>query len=227
MASKAKINEDWKKRFERVEKKRTINTRSERVYFLIVCEGEKTEPNYFKALEKNLPVNTVQLDIEGTGRNTIGLVEYAIKMRDKTFRKYDRVWVVFDKDDFPENNFNNAIVKASTNNIQCAWTNEAFELWFLLYFQFVSNGMKRNDYKAFLEREIKRKSGNNTYRYVKNDPNTFSILNTHGNKEQAIEWAKRLLENFNNDRYATHNPCTRVHELIWELENPDEIANSL
>jgi hypothetical protein len=223
MARIAKIDNVWKKRFERKEKKRVVEIRTKLVYYLIICEGAKTEPNYFLALEKELPRGTVELRIEGTGRNTIGLVNYAIKQRDIAFRKYDRVWAVFDKDDFPEDNFNGAINKASANDINCAWTNEAFELWFLLHFQFVNTGMNREDYKAYLEREIQKQSGNADYKYLKNDPKTYLILKTHGNLKQAIEWAKLLKQNHNDQRYATHNPCTLVHELIEELFNPQEV----
>lgn len=227
MARVAKIDNVWKKRFEREEKKRTIDARTKLVYFLIVCEGEKTEPNYFIALEKELPRGTVELKIDGVGRNTIGLVNYTIRLRDFACRKYDRVWAVFDKDDFSDRNFNSAILKASTNEINCAWTNEAFELWFLLHFQFVNTGMKRDGYKAYLEREIQKKSGNATYEYLKNDPNTFSILKIHGNQKQAIEWAKQLKRNYTDQRHATHNPCTLVHELIEELLNPQEVLRRL
>jgi RloB-like protein len=227
MARTPKIDNAFKKRFERDEKKRPSNTRPKLVYFLIVCEGEKTEPNYFRALEKDLPRGTVELKIDGAGRNTIGLVDYAIKQRDISCRKYDRVWVVFDKDDFPDNNFNGAIIKANDNNINCAWTNEAFELWFLLHFQFIDTGMNRDAYKAYLEREIKAKSENNNYEYLKNDINTFSILKTHGNQTQAIERAKQLKQNYSNQRHATHNPCTCVHLLIEELMNPLEVLKKL
>ncbi|HNX56987.1 MAG TPA: RloB family protein [Prolixibacteraceae bacterium] len=227
MARVAKIDNAVKKRFSREEKKRKENTRTKLVYFLIVCEGSKTEPNYFLALEKELPFGTVELRIDGVGRNTIGLVEYAIKQRDNACRSFDRVWVVFDKDDFPEANFNNAILKAESNNINCAWTNEAFELWFLLHFQFVNTGMNREDYKSYLEREIQKKSGDANYRYLKNDANTYSILITYGNQEQAVEWAKQLVAKYPSQRYATHNPCTRVHELIEELKNPQEVLNRI
>jgi hypothetical protein len=227
MARVAKIDNALKKRFDREEKKRKVNTRAKLVYFLIVCEGAKTEPNYFAALERELPFGTVELRIDGVGRNTIGLVDYTIKQRKNACRRYDRVWVVFDKDDFPEANFNNAILKAASNDINCAWTNEAFELWFLLHFQFVNTGMSRDDYKSYLEREIQRKSGDTNYRYLKNDANTFSTLKTFGNQEQAIEWAKQLTMKYADQRYATHNPCTRVHELIEELTNPQEVLNRI
>ena len=227
MARVAKVDNVWKKRYDREEKKRKVDTRTKLVYFLIVCEGEKTEPNYFIALEKKLPRGTVELKIDGIGRNTISLVNYAIKHRDDACKKYDRIWAVFDKDDFSEDQFNSAIAKASSNNINCAWTNEAFELWFLLHFQYVNTGLKRVDYKAYLEREIKRKSGNSNYVYFKNDPGTFSILEIYGNQQQAIEWAKQLKQSYSDQRYAHHNPCTQVHELIEELLNPQEVLKKL
>ena len=52
--------------------------------------------------------------------------------------------------------------------------------------------MKREDYKAYLEREIRTQSNNIKYKYLKNDFNTFSVLKTYGNQKQAIEWAKQL-----------------------------------
>lgn len=227
MARVAKIDNVWKKRFVREEKKRATETRTKLVYFLVICEGTKTEPNYFRALEKELRPGTIELRIDGIGRNTLGLVNYAIRQRDFACKRYDRVWAVFDKDDFPEDNFNGAIIKALANNINCAWTNEAFELWFLLHFQFVNAGMNREDYKAYIEREIQKKSGNVNYEYLKNDPNIYSILKTHGDQKQAIEWAKILKQKYNNRRYATHNPCTLVHELIEELFNPLEVLKKI
>jgi hypothetical protein len=227
MARVAKIDNAIKKRFERNENKRKVDVRNKLVYFLIICEGEKTEPNYFKALEEELPRNTVELEIDGVGRNTIGLVNYTIKYRNNSCRKFDRVWAVFDKDDFPDSNFDSAIAKAASNKINCAWTNEAFELWFLLHFQYMSSSLKRDDYKGYLEREIRSKSGNADYKYLKNNPDTYSVLQKFGNQRQAIQWARQLKLTFTDQRYATHNPCTLVHELIEELLNPGEVLRKI
>lgn len=227
MARVAKIDNGWKKRFDREEKKRSTNNRNQRVYFLIVCEGEKTEPNYFISFEKELPIGTVKIEIHGTGKNTLSLVEYAIKKRESSVQKFDRVWVVFDKDNFSDHDFNAAVSKGLTNNIKCAWSNEAFELWFLLHFQFVNTAMKRHEYKPYLEKEIKKLAGNGSYEYKKNDPNTFLLLKEHGNQEQAIQRAKKLLQLFTDEKFATHNPCTRVHELIEELISPEKILKEI
>jgi hypothetical protein len=225
MARASKIDNATKKSFARKEKGRPIGTRAKRVYFLIVCEGEKTEPNYFKELRKDLPVNTLTLAdmiIEGTGKNTKGLVDFALKYRARSSQKFDRTWAVFDRDSFTEEQFNNAIIRAESNEINCAWSNEAFELWFLLHFQYVNSAMPREDYQAFLEREIK-KASKKDYAYKKNDINTYSVLKEFGNQKQAIVWAKSLKALFTDNKHASHNPCTLVYLLIEELFNPGDL----
>lgn len=52
-------------------------------YNLIVTEGTKTEPYYFKALKARISAkesNRIQLDIKGGAGNTTGLLEYAKKL---------------------------------------------------------------------------------------------------------------------------------------------------
>lgn len=43
MARKIKVSNERLKRFKRQEQKRKTNIRNKRSYYLIVCEGEKTE----------------------------------------------------------------------------------------------------------------------------------------------------------------------------------------
>jgi len=228
MARVAKIDNAIKKRFARIEKSRAVGTREKRVYFLIICEGEKTEPNYFEGLKKDLPIGSLvvaDMTIKGTGKNTESLIDFSINYRKKSIQNFDRTWAVFDRDSFTEDQFNNAIIRAEANQINCAWSNEAFELWFLLHFQFVNNGMSRKDYQSFLEREVKRASKKD-YAYKKNDANTYSILKKYGNQTQAIIWAKNLKEQHIDGKHANHNPCTLVYLLIEELFNPDGLIQS-
>jgi hypothetical protein len=220
MARVEKVDNFIKKRFLREEQKRKIDIREKKIYFLIVCEGEKTEPAYFRALEKSLPKGAIELEIDGSGLNTLGLVAHAIKYRDRSCRNFDRVWVVFDRDEFPEDNFDNAIAKATANNINCAWSNQAFELWFVLHFQFVNTPTDREDYKKTIEKEVVERSGNKAYKYEKNDPKTFALLKKHGDIMQAVRWASKLIASYDNTKRSSHNPGTTVHELINELTNP-------
>jgi len=74
--------------------------------FLIVCEGEKTEPGYFKAFR----MTAATVKAVGQAMNMMTLVSKAISIREADQKKvYDQFWVVFDKDDFPAKDFNLAI----------------------------------------------------------------------------------------------------------------------
>jgi hypothetical protein len=97
----------YKKAKSRSYSKRQVETRELIERFLIVCEGEKTEPNYFESFR----VPKYIRDICGLGANTVSLVKEAVKLRDDD-GDYDQVWCVFDRDSFPAQNFNAAIALA-------------------------------------------------------------------------------------------------------------------
>ncbi len=224
MANKIKVDNAVLKRLLQKETKRTRGNNPERKYFLIVCEGKKTEPNYFEAIKKELPRGILEnVDIEGLGKNTISIIEEAIKLREQAFKEssrvYDEVWAVFDKDSFPDKNFNNAINRGESlkQKIDCAWTNEAFELWYLLHFQYVDVGMSRENYKPFIERELTQKMGK-PYTYQKNSADMYAILQKYGNEKQATIWAESLEKLYDNKEFSAHNPCTKVHKLVSKLK---------
>jgi len=231
MARKAKIPNHIKKRLEREDRKRRVAIRPQKQYYLIVCEGEKTEPLYFEAFKNDLPKGVLEntsVEIEGEGRNTLDLIAEVLKIRERRekelSRKYDHVWAVFDRDSFPPQNFNSAIFKALAANpiIKCAWSNEAFELWYLLHFEFYQHAASRDDYKGRLESAVSQRM-NGKFVYVKNDKQMYQILKTYGNQEQAIKWAEDLAKRHTGENFADHNPCTKVYELVQELI---DLANS-
>ncbi|QJD80278.1 RloB family protein [Spirosoma rhododendri] len=223
MARVAKIDNADKKRFERQETKRKQDTRPKRRFYLIVCEGIKTEPHYFNGLKRKLPphvLELVDLDAQGTGLNTLGLVKKSLSIKEEfenQGRVVDEVWAVFDRDSFPNHHFDNAIAKANELNVYCAWSNEAFELWFLLHFQDFQNAMRRQNYRSKLERELSQRMGT-PFSYEKNSESVFDLLSKHGDEEQAIKRAKKLVAQFiGRTDYANHNPCTTVYTLIEKL----------
>lgn len=229
MANIIKIQNHLAKRERTKEKKRSIETKEIRVYFLIVCEGEKTEPNYFKSFKTNVKSFVYTIDTLGEGSNTKDLVKRTIKTRDKSSQKYDSVWVVFDKDSFSTDNFNGAIELAESNNIKAGWSNEAFELWYLLHFQYRNTYMSRDDYKKAIEKEVNNKIAAQSknkktkpFVYKKNSAEMYAILEKYGNQEQAIAYSKKLISTHNCNNYAIHNPCTTIYLLVEEL-NGDSI----
>ena len=138
--------------------------------FLIVCEGESTEPNYFRKFP--IKTNVINMDIRGEGKNTESLVREAIRLKkvaEKEGHPYVQVWVVFDRDSFPQNHFNNALKLCDDNDIYYAVTNEAFELWYLLHFGYYDSAMSRTQYGEKLSVKLESK-------YDKNRTDMYEVL---------------------------------------------------
>ena len=223
MSSRALRELRERTRKEKHDKKRKVATRKVHLNYLIVCEGERTEPNYFNALAGGRNSKVLSVDVLGEGQSTCRLVRTAIEERDNSMIEYDRVWVVFDKDDFQD--FNEAIALAGSNHICSAWSNESFELWYYLHFQYLDTPITRSQYIEALNREIRKHEPE--YSYAKNDKGTYAILCKYGNLDLAIRHAERLETLYNDTNFATHKPCTKVHHLVKELLNPEEVLESI
>jgi hypothetical protein len=189
--------------------RRKIGNRTVRKRFLIVCEGEKTEPNYFKSFRATHSV--IEIHVHGEGANTTSLVELAKKPAEREgFRAgRDALWVVFDKDDFTKEQMNTAVARAKHYEFNVAWSNQSFELWYLLHFQFCDSALHRSLYIERLEELLGQK-------YRKNDPNMYYRLLDL--QDDAIRNAERLVMCHSSScTPADADPCTRVHELVKAL----------
>lgn len=130
---------------------RKVGIRPVKQSFLIVCEGVNTEPDYFNAFR----LTSARVKTVGKGLSTISLVKEAIGIRQDELRKgktYDHYWVVFDKDDFPDEDFNEAIRLAEANGFHAAWSNQAFEFWFILHFVCYRGPIHRSRYADMLSK---------------------------------------------------------------------------
>ena len=178
--------------------------------FLIVCEGECTEPDYFKAFR----MTTATIKVVGQAMNTTSLVAKAISIRDMEAAKkrdYDQCWVVFDKDDFPANDFNRAIAMAQRSGFKVAYSNQAFEYWFLLHFNLYSGLLHRDNYASMLTKlcgmPYSKREGFGTVIYNR-------ILQL---QPVAIRNAKAVLKEISHGNPAMEESSTTVHLLVEEL----------
>jgi hypothetical protein len=164
-----------------------------------VCEGSKTEPNYFRRFRANAQV--VELKVLGLGDNTLSLVEQTCeRMRQD---KYEYVWCVFDRNSFPAQKFNAALDLARRRGIHVAYSNEAFELWYLLHFDYHNVATSRSDFAQMLTRRL-------GFPYRKNDPRMYIRLKER--QPEAIRNAQRLLDFYGPEHNPERdNPCTTVH----------------
>ena len=212
---------------------RQTDNRIESLHYLIVCEGKETEPNYFNSMLQNKSSTVLDAEVIGAGRCTKSLVEYAkskkTEIETKRGFRFDRVWIVFDKDDFQD--FNKAIALCHEYGFKAAWTNEAFEFWFYLHFEYLDTAIGRGDYIDKLEQFIRKKEGYENFKYEKNDKDFYKILQKFGDEKKAVKFAKKMRHEFeaeiNQGNYDKAKPCTTVDVLVDELRNPEKVLKEI
>lgn len=143
---------------------------------------------------------------------------------------YANVILVFDKDSFKDEQFNEAITMAGTfqdrngiDQLIVAWSNESFELWLCLHFDLVESALTRYDYNNKLT-DILRKKGifsrNENYeRDGKNSTSMFQdIHNSGGSLSTALRNAKKLKDRYyHKNNPAQSNPVTMVCDAVIAL----------
>ena len=213
----------------KVFERRKVNCKPVRKRFLIICEGTETEPNYFESFQKiGRDTQKVTIQIIPEGAVGITIVERAKKRKeqDGSYGK-DEVWCVFDRDAKKENNnqqnFNYAIRLAVENELNLAISNDAFELWYLLHYEYYQSETHRSDLKEMLS--SKTRLGE---KYEKNCEDMYEkLLDKQAN---AIKYAKKLLSSYGIDpdnldnlpleertRIHNQNPSTTVYKLVEKL----------
>jgi hypothetical protein len=191
----------------------------EKPTILIVCEGKNTEPSYFRQFK----LSTATIKPIGEGYNTVSLVNRAKQLSEE--RTYEQVWCVFDKDDFSNTDFNNAVQIAEANNFGVAYSNQAFEYWIILHFNdHQGGGMNRNDYDDKINELLKdfgiTYDGKSSKIITDEIFELLEGIDTKINivrRDLAIERAKRNDAFFDHTNYAEEESSTTVFKLVEEL----------
>jgi len=197
-------------------------------FLLVVCEDQNTEPAYIKTFEQHFPAHTLFLEVAGVGRDPLGVVLAAIERRKNlaglTKREIDEIWVIFDKDDADFNQaridrFNRAFATASENDFNVAWSNEVFELWFLLHFIDVNPATPLSRIIVYdkLKNSINNILGVEVIIDGHSNPQIIPYLTSHGSEIDAIKRADALLLHHIGTPPIAANPATKVHLLIQSL----------
>jgi RloB-like protein len=186
---------------------------------LIVCEGTKTEPQYFREIRQfhKLQNANVQVMPSKYGTSPAQVVEYAYdifmkgdshKIHKKSFEK---VYAVFDRDD--HSTYHEALEAAQTINQKLGKAFEfraipsvpCFELWLLLHFEDIKNSLHRD--------AVARRLKTHVPDYTKGKTGLFEL--TKSNLDEATKRAERLAK-----LYTEHDgvdPFTAVYELVGLL----------
>ncbi len=186
---------------------------------LIVCEGVKTEPNYFNEIKDYYQLNTAHVVVDGNCGSDPWSVYLHAKMLSRNAKAdkdpYDKVFCVFDKD--KHTSYQRAITTiVKENNFTAINSVPCFEYWLLLHFvytskPFIASGNKSICDKTNEELKIKGRLPD----YQKGALGIFEKLIS--GLETAKINAQRALKDSESNQ--TDNPSTRVHILVNYLQS--------
>jgi hypothetical protein len=189
--------------------KRRGPSREPKHRILVVCEGEQTEPRYFRDLQHYVRNPRVHVDALGPAGVPKTVVDVAIATRTEAEENakrerdvnllWDEVWAVFDVDEHPR--LAEACQLAAAKGVALAVSNPCFELWALLHF---------TEQHAHIERQKVREA---LQGYVPGYDKVLDFAKMHDGYVEAVRRAQGL------DAEATHherpgrNPTTGVYRL--------------
>lgn len=205
---------------------------------LVYAEGEKTEPLYVENIKKiinnkfKFKNSNIEVVLEASGRQTLDILKYAEKDVDNRIRKGEKinyVWIFYDRDSFPKDDFDNTFhsimsknkdiyLNKHLDNKACdkngimwnaCWSNEAFEIWVLLHFVKITSALRRDLYIGKINEYINVEND----KYEKNKTNLYEILSKYGSVDRAIKYAKQLDDELVNTCVKT-NPSTGVYLFV-------------
>lgn len=189
-------------------------TRKPRDTVLIVCEGSKTEPNYFDEIITDLQLSSTDVQIYGRecGSDPMTVVSYALEVNRDTPKGFDYVFCVIDRD--RHDNFQPAVNRVNgtrlrgVKDFKIIWSDPCFEYWLLLHFGYTARpytetrGLSRC---AACIRDLE----NHISDYSKGVKGAYK--RTKKDYEAAVQNAIR--RKAESEAQDASNPSTLVHEL--------------
>lgn len=158
----ARDNSPWERQRKQLERK--LNRRASYDRILIVSEGSKTEPNYFREIRAAHRLQTANVEVQPSalGTSSIHVVKYARELFEKGDRHkhiqpraFEQVYAVFDRDDHAS--YFDALNLAASLDGNLRNDNKqpvifkaiasvpSFELWLLLHYEDIQAPLHRDE----------------------------------------------------------------------------------
>ncbi len=232
-----------KKELKKSDFKRQINDKKTIPDILIACEDTDSSPTYFRMIMKSL------IDRKVITQDSLVIAKHKhtnpkgvlkdLKEHNKDGKKYqdfDHKWIVIDRDKARVNggghtkeDFNVALESAKSSksnfNIEVAYANDAFELWYLLHFEYRNTALSRDKILEELIKKLKKVNSNKfsklNSKNIKNKEYSQIIFEVLLDKqERAIKNSKKLLSSYgDNHNPEQDNPSTTIHLLVETLNS--------
>lgn len=220
--------------------KRIKESRKKVPDIIMACEDSDSAPVYFKMIVQKLlddKLITPDSFVIATPKHTnpSGVLEDLKKHKTpngKTYKDFTHKWIVIDRDiqrvnggGHSKENFNLALQQAKKEKVEVAYSNDAFELWYLLHFDYIETALLRDEINKRLIKKLKEK---NSHKFAQLDKDGIKQANFTKHiyeelksfQETAIRNAQKLLESYGSDyNPENNNPSTTVHKLVEILNN--------
>ena len=203
---------------------RKLGRRASHDRILIVSEGSKTEPNYFREIRTAHRLHTANVEVQPSewGTSPLQVVQYAKELfacgnRQKQIqpRAYEQVYAVFDRDD--HGSYFEALSLATSLNgklkndarqpisFKAIASVPSFELWLLLHYEDIQAPIHRVEVMQRLKRHMPG--------YEKGASSAFAM--TRDRLAIATQRAQVLADKFS--AYTDPEPYTAIAELVTLL----------
>ncbi|MBC3875518.1 RloB family protein [Undibacterium flavidum] len=204
--------------------KRVKAFRKQNKRILIICEGSKTEFNYFRDLRTDLGIDPKQVNIPKNDGNTPDrILDHALALYDEDALSgdaYDKVYCVFDRD--THSTFDESVQRIESlksgrkpKPFEAITSTPCFEFWLLLHFGYTDAAFHQAGKKSVGDNAVaalKKKPGFAAY-----DKGTQGIYKQLKPKlPDAIKHAQKLREESIKNR--TMNPATNVNILVLDIQ---------
>ena len=180
---------------------------------LIVCEGEKTEPFYFRGLRSVHRLSSANVVVTpANGSDPISIVNYA----EARLGEYERVYCVFDRNG--HQNYDEAVrlvaqsAAGRARKLIAITSWPCFEFWLLLHFRYSDAPFARTGRRSASDVALHQLT-QLFPEYQKKLEDVYERLRPR--YATACQHATRLQRA--NSRTQSQNPSTRVHELVNDL----------
>lgn len=193
------------------EQSRVSGRRSRRPVIYIICEGEGTEVIYFKrfrARNSNLEIRPI-ISPQKSAYHLVAYTRKLIAQENYYPEDGDQVWCVFDRN----GNTDADLARAEQTAKRIAYSNPAFEIWFLLHFVDQRAALKDAD------EVIRKLDGKHGIPNYKKTGDYYSMLKDK--QPVVIERANNLFAIHTANGYPIlsrdSNPITTVGEFVRML----------
>jgi hypothetical protein len=211
---------------------------------IIACEDSVSSPAYFQMIidklidNKKITPNSIIIVPHDGHTDPTGVLNNLKQYNENglTYKDFEHRWIVFDRDKQRVNsgghtaeNFNNAVINAKSKrkdlHIDVAYSNDSFELWYLLHFSYRNTAIMRDEIIQKVIEKLKEiephKFSRLTRDNIKQKNYTKQIFNTlQQYQSNAIRNAETLLHSYGEEHNPkTDNPSTTVHKLVILLNS--------